>query len=174
MKANFDKCLAEVLKREGGFVNDPRDAGGMTNLGVTKAVYEAWVGYKVSEKIMRSLTPSHVKALYKQRYWDAAKCDLIPSGLDMCIFDFAVNAGVSRAIKTLQGVLGIMQDGIIGPNTIAVMDRFTKAHSASELVDIYQNDRISFYKGLDKFNVFGKGWINRVEAVRLAAKGLTL
>ena len=44
MKENFEIALQALLKHEGGFVNDPRDPGGMTNLGVTKKVWEAFVG----------------------------------------------------------------------------------------------------------------------------------
>ena len=57
MKENFDKCLEMLLHHEGGFINHPRDPGGMTNFGVTRMVYEKWVGRKMSEQDMRDLTP---------------------------------------------------------------------------------------------------------------------
>jgi lysozyme family protein len=68
MKQNFDESLRMLLAHEGGFVNHPQDPGGMTNLGVTKSVYEAWVGHPVTEKTMRDLKPSDVASLYKKRY----------------------------------------------------------------------------------------------------------
>ena len=71
MNDNFDKCLALVLKSEGGFVNNPADPGGMTNLGVTKTVWEEWVGHQVDEKAMRALTPADVAPMYKAKYWMA-------------------------------------------------------------------------------------------------------
>ena len=79
MRGNFDLCLQEVLKHEGGYVNHPKDTGGMTNLGVTKRVYEEWVGHPVNEAIMRGLTVAHVRALYKAKYWDVVKGDDLPA-----------------------------------------------------------------------------------------------
>jgi lysozyme family protein len=106
MKENFDDALKAILKHEGGFVNHPKDPGGMTNLGVTKKVWEAWVGHAVDEKEMRALTPEVVGPMYKKKYWDAVKADEMPDGLDYLMFDFAVNAGPRRAIKTMQKAYG--------------------------------------------------------------------
>jgi lysozyme family protein len=75
MKENFDSALEAVLHHEGGFVNHPRDPGGMTNLGVTKRVWEEWVGHEVDEATMRGLTPDLVAPLYKARYWDKVRGD---------------------------------------------------------------------------------------------------
>ena len=80
MKSNFEACLAEVLKHEGGYVNHLKDPGGMTNLGVTKKVWEEWTGAPADEQVMRSLTPEKVTPLYKKRYWDAVNCDDLPVG----------------------------------------------------------------------------------------------
>ena len=66
MKDNFDRCLRLVLKHEGGFVNHPQDPGGMTNLGVTKRVWESWVKHEVTEKEMRDLKVDDVRDLYKK------------------------------------------------------------------------------------------------------------
>jgi lysozyme family protein len=71
MKENFDSALKQVLDSEGGFSNDQRDPGGMTNLGVTQGTWEMWVGHPVDEKEMRSLTPEKVAPMYKKKYWDA-------------------------------------------------------------------------------------------------------
>ncbi|NDH74160.1 MAG: hypothetical protein EBY53_06475, partial [Rhodobacteraceae bacterium] len=90
MKDNFRQALQAVLQHEGGFVNHPKDPGGMTNLGVTKRVWEEWVGHPVGEKEMRALTPVTVARLYKRKYWDAVKADELPTGLDYLMFDFAV------------------------------------------------------------------------------------
>lgn len=86
MNSNFQKCLELLLVHEGNFVNDSRDNGGMTNLGVTIRTWEEWVGHPVSEKEMRNLTPLMVAPLYKRKYWDACKCDDFVSGLDYCVF----------------------------------------------------------------------------------------
>ena len=91
MLQNFEKSLEMLLKHEGGFVNHPRDPGGATNLGVTKAVYEAWVGRDVTIEEMKDLTHEDVAPIYKKNYWDRCRCDDLDSGLDWAVFDWAVN-----------------------------------------------------------------------------------
>jgi lysozyme family protein len=156
MRENFDRALKEVLKHEGGFVNDPRDSGGMTNLGVTKAVWDKYVGYTSSESEMRALTPEVVAPLYKAQYWGNIG-DELPKGVDYLYFDFAVNAGPSRAAKTLQAALGVIQDGVIGPNTL----RAIKEADPVKLIDKFTDAKEAFYKSLKTFSVFGRGWLNR-------------
>jgi len=104
MNSNFEKCLEMLLVHEGGFVNHPDDPGGMTNLGVTKKVWEEWVGHDVSEKEMRNLTPTMVAPLYQRKYWNACRADDLISGLDYCVFDVAVNSGVGRAISQINAL----------------------------------------------------------------------
>ena len=162
---NFNEALEHVLKHEGGFVNHPSDPGGMTNLGVTRAVWEEWVGRESSEKEMRSLTPEMVAPLYKRKYWDRVKADDLPSGVNYAVFDASVNSGTGRAAKWLQEAVGAVADGAIGPNTIAKV----KAHDADALVNAYCDNRLNFLKGLKTFDTFGKGWTRRVEEVRQVA-----
>ena len=116
--ANFEKALETILHHEGGFVNHPRDPGGMTNLGVTKRVWEGWTQVEADEREMRSLTPEKVGPLYKANYWDRVKGDDLPAGLDLAVFDWAVNSGTGRAAKKLQAMIGTTADGGIGPNTL--------------------------------------------------------
>ena len=73
MNKNYDRCLTMLLKHEGGYVNDPNDAGGRTNLGVTQKVYENWVERDVTEQEMRDLTVEDVAPIYKNEYWDRGK-----------------------------------------------------------------------------------------------------
>ena len=92
MIENFEKCLEMLLVHEGGFVNHPEDPGGMTNLGVTKQVYEDYVDRQVDEEEMRALTKKDVAPIYKKKYWDRCKCDHLKSGIDWAVFDWAVNS----------------------------------------------------------------------------------
>ena len=108
MQNNFDNCLALLLKSEGGYVNNPKDPGGRTNLGVTQKTWEAWVGRESSEKEMRALTKDQVAPLYKAKYWTACYGPQLPLGVDYAVFDAAVNMGVGRAVKLLQESLGIL------------------------------------------------------------------
>ena len=168
MKENFDAALKALLKHEGGYVNHPADPGGMTNLGVTKRVWEEWVGHAVDEQTMRNLTPDLVAPLYKKRYWDAVRADDLPSGVDFVVFDCAVNSGVGRASKFLQQAAGVTDDGKIGPGTLqAVM-----AKDPKELVDAFCDKRQAFLEALPTFATFGKGWSRRVAEVREQGENL--
>lgn len=166
MKENWDEALKHILKYEGGYVHHKDDPGGMTNLGVTKRVWEEWTGKPATEADMRSLTSAMVSPLYKKRYWDAVRGDDLPSGVDLCVFDCAVNAGVGRASKFLQQAVGVNADGQIGPMTIAAVT----AKPADEVIDAFCNLREAHYKSLSTFATFGKGWMNRLGAVEAESK----
>lgn len=168
MKANWDEALKHILKYEGGYVNHPADPGGMTNLGVTKRVWEEWTGKPATEADMRALTPELVGPLYKKRYWDAVSGDLLPSGVDLCVFDCAVNAGVGRASKFLQQAVGVTADGQIGPKTLEAVTKMP----ADELVEKFCNLRETHYKSLPTFDTFGKGWMNRLASVESESKNM--
>lgn len=167
---NFDNCLNVILHHEGGFSNHPADPGGVTNLGVTKKAYEAYVGRTVTVNEMKALTVSKVKPFYKTQYWDKVKCDQLPPGLDLCVFDFAVNAGVSRAARLLQRMVGSLEDGQIGPVTLKRIADAVAAKGVDSLITSYQNMRQSYYESLSTYRVFGKGWSRRVKEVEAAAK----
>lgn len=162
MKANFDAALKAILHHEGGYVNHPADPGGMTNLGVTKRVWEEWVGHEVDEKTMRNLTPEIVGPMYKVKYWDKIKGDELPTGVDYVVFDAAVNSGPGRAAKWLQACVGVDPDGGIGPKTLAAVNAF----DASQLVEDYAKRRLSFLMDLQTWDTFGKGWSRRVAEVQ--------
>ena len=168
MKENFDAALKALLKHEGGYVNHPADPGGMTNLGVTKRVWEEWVGHEVDEQTMRGLTPDAVAPLYRKRYWDAVRGDDLPTGVDLVVFDCAVNSGVGRASKFLQQVVGVADDGKIGPGTIQAVN----SKDPKELVDAFCDHRQAFLEALPTFATFGKGWSRRVAEVREQGENL--
>ena len=168
MLNNWEKSLALVLKSEGGYVNNPADPGGMTNLGVTARVWEEWVGHPVDEKQMRSLTKVDVVPLYQRKYWNACRCSELPTGIDLCVFDTAVNSGPGRAVKLLQQCLGVPADGAIGPKTITAVNQF-KDTALIHLIDEYCTARQAFLISLPTFGTFGKGWTARVQRLKDAA-----
>jgi lysozyme family protein len=165
MNANFDACLAKLLVHEGGYVNHKDDPGGETNLGVTRATWELWVGHPVSEKEMRNLTPLMVSPLYKRKYWDACRADELVSGLDYCVFDVAVNSGVGRAVKLLQQSVGATPDGSFGSITFGLV----KQVDPTTLIERYCARRMEFLESLKSFPVFGRGWSRRVAEVKEVA-----
>ena len=162
---NFEKCLAEVLKHEGGYVDHPADPGGATNRGVTKRVWEEWVGHEVTKDDIKALTVEDVTPLYRKRFWDACKCDNLDAGVDYVVFDIAVNSGTGRAAKFLQDAVGVTADGSIGPRTLAAADGF----GANLIINKMCDRRESFYRSLPTFPTFGKGWIRRSEEVHKKA-----
>jgi len=169
MKENFQAALQALLKHEGGFSNHPLDPGGMTNLGVTKTVWEEWVTHPVTEAEMRALTPAKVAPLYRRKYWDRVCGDELPTGVDLAVFDYAVNSGPGRAVKTLQKVLGVTVDGALGPKTLAqAVNR-----DSSALVEAYNAERLMFLRALPAFETFGRGWSRRVAEVTAQAAQMT-
>ena len=165
MQNNFKNCLTLLLKSEGGYVNNPKDPGGRTNLGVTQKTWEAWVGRESSEKEIKALTKDQVAPLYKAKYWTACYGPQLPLGVDYAVFDAAVNMGVGRAVKLLQESLGCVPDGQIGPRTIQLIDQ----KKPQDVIEGFSNRKTSFYESLSTFATFGKGWLRRVEDVKFAA-----
>jgi lysozyme family protein len=165
MQENWDDSFTAVLKHEGGFVNHPKDPGGMTNLGVTKAAWEGYVGKTVDEAFMRSLTPDVVKPFYKAMYWDKIKGDQLPAGVDYAAYDLAVNSGVGRAAKYLQQIAGVTVDGVLGPKSMGAIRECDPEQTVDALCDM----RLDFLKRLPTFDTFGKGWSIRVADVKAKA-----
>lgn len=162
MKENFEVALKHVFASEGGYSDDPHDNGGATNHGITIGEWQRWVGHPVSKADMRALTKDQVIPLYRKRYWDAVRADELPTGLDYLLFDFGVNAGPSQAIRTLQRSLGVTADGILGPITLGAI----KAQDPHDLIDKFSDAKEAFYRSLNSFQYFGKGWLNRVAYVK--------
>ena len=159
MKSNYDKCLKTILHHEGGYVNHPKDPGGETNLGVTKRVYLEHGG----TKDMKDLLVEDVAPIYKKGYWDKMKGDDLPGGLDLCVFDFGVNAGPGRSAKYLQTMIGTVADGGIGPNTLKAVEAYVSEHGIEKSIENFQEARQEYYEKLSTFATFGKGWTRRVE-----------
>ena len=165
MKENYAQALKQVLKYEGGYVDHPKDPGGPTNKGVTQAVYDSWrKSQNLPTQSVRAIADSEVAAIYKNLYWDRISGDNLPSGVDFAVFDYAVNSGVSRAAKTLQAVVGVTQDGVIGPATIEA----TKTYVAMSIT----NRRLAFMQSLSIWSTFGKGWSARITDVKAQIKAL--
>jgi lysozyme family protein len=168
VKDNFDKCFALVIADEGGFVDHPKDPGGMTNLGVTRKNWEAYLNRDVTEIEMRGLTPDAVKPFYKAMYWDKIKGDQLPAGVDYATYDLAVNSGVGRAAKMLQQIAGVLVDGALGPKSMAAI----RERDPKQMVDALCDMRLAFLKRLPTFDTFGKGWNRRVAKVKAKASDM--
>jgi lysozyme family protein len=136
-------------------------------LGVTKRVYDEWGG----NKNMKDLLVEDVAPIYRKNYWDRMKCDDLPKGLDLCVFDFGVNAGTGRSAKYLQKMIGTTVDGGIGPNTLKAVWNYVDEVGAEGAVKNFQEARQGYYERLKTFETFGRGWTRRVtETTELAIK----
>jgi lysozyme family protein len=162
---NWNACLAFVLASEGGYVDDPQDPGGATNLGITLAVLSQWRHTAVTKADVQALGPAEAGAIYRANYWNATRCPDLPSGVDLLVFDAAVNTGCGRSAKFLQGAAGAVADGAIGPATLAAVATVP----VGTLIPALASARMAYYHSLSTFNHFGAGWTARVQkAVALA------
>ncbi len=164
-QARFDRCLAVVLRLEGGYADDPRDAGGPTNRGVTLAALGEALGHPASERELTALTPAEAGAIYRARYWDPSRCADLPVGLDLMMLDTAVNMGPGEAARLLQGALGLTADGALGPRTL----KLARGADPARAIDAFAAVRTARYRRLAAFSTFGRGWLRRVETVRAQA-----
>ena len=170
----YQECLEMILHHEGGYVNHPDDPGGETNLGVTKKVYDAYCKKNgLRPKSMRDLEVTDVAPIYKTEYWDRVKGDSLHPALALCIFDFGVNAGTGLAVKYIQKIVGTTGDGVIGLNSLYMIDAYVEKHGIDKTVIIYQADRQKYYEKLKHFKTFGRGWTRRVNETTEAALKLT-
>ena len=167
--SRFEDCLAVILAAEGGFVNDPRDPGGATNLGITARTLAAWRHAPVGTEDVRHLGRGEAAAIYRAHYWNTIRGDDLPAGVDLMVFDFAVNAGPARAVRLLQEAVGAFPDGAIGPATLRAV---RGVDDTAALVDRLAAGRIAFYRSLSTFAAFGRGWVKRVEQVKRMARGM--
>lgn len=164
--SNFEACLEIVLLLEGGFSDLATDPGGATNLGITHEVLEAWRGRVVTKDDVRLLTRTEAALIYRARYWALVQCDMLPSGIDLAVFDCAVNQGVGRASRFLQQAANVAVDGQIGPKTLAAVSRAEPRVLLTE----FMARRMNAYGSLTKlFPTFGLGWSRRLMGVAEAA-----
>ncbi|MEY8203969.1 MAG: glycosyl hydrolase 108 family protein [Bermanella sp.] len=173
------QCIAEVMAREGGYVNHPDDRGGPTNYGVTQAVARDH-GYQGD---MQDYPEASAFAVYDKQYWQRLKLDLVAEvspELAIQLFDFGVNSGTSRAAKRLQRLLNSLNnrgkhyrdigvDGGIGTMTLNALKGFHSKrgdHGLEVLTESLNALRIAFCVGITEDNesqeAFAFGWLSRI------------
>jgi len=149
-KLTFDAVFDRLLGHEGGYVDNPKDPGGETNWGISKRSYP--------NVDIKNLTREGAKAIYKKDFWNAVHADTLPSSVAFQLFDFAVNSGISTAIRYFQRSLGVADDGHWGPMSQG------KAESTGEndmLLGI-NAERLDFMSRLANWDSFSRGWARRV------------
>lgn len=169
MKENFAACLKYVLGFEGGYSDLAEDPGGATNLGITQAELTRYRGHAVSKDDVRNLKVDEAGEIYRLHYWQPMRCDDLPAGIDLAVFDCAVNQGTGRAGRFLQLAVHANVDGIVGPKTLgAVMET-----DADHLLIEFMAQRMNAYGLLTSmFHTFGLGWSRRLMETHFLALGM--
>ena len=161
----FDTIIDMVLVHEGGYVDHPSDPGGETKYGISKRAYP--------DLDIKNLTKEDAKELYRKDYWDRIKGDELPPAVACVVVDYAVNSGVSRASKALQGACGIAKgDGIIGPHSLNAVWTTVRNDGVESVVNAVTEQRQGFIRALSTYEVFGKGWERRITETHEKALGL--
>ena len=173
MERNFPEALAHTLQFEGGWANHAHDPGGATMKGVTHKTYADYLGRSVSHDELRDIPDAHLADIYRKRYWDACRCSDLPDGLDLAVFDTAVNTGPGQAARLLQRIVGVPADGGIGPKTIAAVNDYVATHGLHALIEAYTEARQNFYRLLPTYVHFGEGWRKRTDGVAHIAKAVS-
>lgn len=155
--------------------NEARDPNPTLD-GVTQGAYDRWRDRVLGPGHRRSvalMTPSERTAIYED-YFAAARCEMLPSPLDVLHFHYAFNAGPQAAIEVLQGVLGVDADGKVGPITrAAVVSRCgTKAGTAWLFCDLFVA-QLAEYRRMIKSSRLApnaRSWIGRLITVYEAGR----
>ena len=148
MSLSFQQIFDRLIGHEGGYVNDSRDPGGETNWGVTKRTAQD----------MKTMTRQQAYEIYHRAFWVRYQCDQMPPAIAYQFFDAAVNHGFGNASRMLQRAVGVLDDGIIGKYSLEAINR----NPISDTLMVLNGERLNFYTRLEKFDRYGKGWVNRV------------
>lgn len=171
---NLPACLAVTLKHEGGYTSNRADRGNWTSgkigVGVLKGTKYGIAAHAYPNLDIKNLTVNDVKPIYEKDYWKPARCENLPYGVDLAVFDFGVNSGVSRAVKYLQAVVGAKADGVAGSETVAK----AQAMDGKAVIQKLSAKRMSFVKGIPNFSAFIKGVSKRVADVEAKAVAMWL
>jgi lysozyme family protein len=147
---NFLTAINRVLGAEGGYTYNPADPGGETKWGISRRSYP--------NLDIKNLTRDQAIALYRRDFWDAAKLGDLPLSIASQMLDFAVNSGAGTATRALQRAVGVADDGLVGPHTIAAL----RASEPHDLIMRFLAERLVFMTGLRGWSDFGKGWARRI------------
>lgn len=161
----FLRCVDEVFRSEGGYANDPKDRGGPTMMGITQATLADWRKRPVTAAEVAALTRAEALEIYRVNYWNRLRCDDLPPGIDLMVFDFGVNAGIGASAKMLQRALNVPSDGIIGPMTLDAARRAEPFSLLRRMAWL----REDHYRSSSDFGHFGRGWLARNETVLAAS-----
>lgn len=170
--ARFQRLHGFVKRWEGGFADHPRDKGGPTNMGITLATLADWRGAEVTREDVRALGRAEADAIFRANYYTLCRCNEMPERVAMVVYNGAVLHGPGSSIKLLQGgfnALGMTADGAplevdgrLGPITMAAV----RETDPGVLSAAYMDEEDAYFRAHDDFDIFGRGWLNRLAALR--------
>lgn len=166
--SKFDVSFPEFQRNEGGYVNHPDDPGGPTNKGVTLANFRKYVKPNGTVEDLKKISNDQVKTVFRVQYWDKSRGEELPWGVGHVVGDFGINSGPSRANKHLQAAVGVTQDGVIGPATLAAVS----AANPLEVIKKVSESRRKFVRGLKNYPSFKNGWERRIDEAEAFATSL--
>lgn len=159
---NFEIAFQRLIGHEGGYSNDRNDpgnwTGGKVGVGFLKGTKFGLAANTYPKLDIKNITVVEAKEIYKRDWWDKLGADQLHPAIVYQLWDFAINAGKSRAVKELQQVAGVPDDGIIGPKTISAV----KIMEVNDVLLKLAAERLKFYTSLSTWDRYGKGWTNRV------------
>jgi lysozyme family protein len=160
--SNFDDAFAHVIGVEGDYSNHEDDRGGPTKYGITQDTLSSYRGKSVSVNDVKNLQITEAKLIYRSRYWNPISGDSIKSNLvATIIFDQAVNRGVSTAAQSIQAILGVKVDGVIGPKTIEALNNSSPKTTAFKFICEAQEHYARIVQRNNSQAVFLVGWLRR-------------
>ena len=168
--ADVTKLIPHILKFEGGFVDDPDDLGGQTNKGVTYQTYKLYRRRKglpePTVEDLKNLSDEEFTDILKTLYWDVCLGDRINSqSVANAIVDWAWNSGTVTAVKEVQRILGVEDDGIVGNITLAAINSYSPLplFGAIQTARKFYIERICISRPKNK--KFYKGWMSRISSI---------
>lgn len=174
MSSKFEACHAFTAREEGGWADDRYDPGGATKYGITIHTLGRWRKRPVTKDEVRALTKEEAKRIYQAWYWRPIRGDDLPAGVDLTVYDYGVNSGPARSVKSLQRALGVVADGKVGD--VQTLPALRKS-DPRKIIAAVNDERLRFVQSLKTWWRFGKGWaarIGRCRATSLAWAGATV
>lgn len=147
---NFDIAFDRLLGHEGGYVNNPADPGGETNWGISKRSYP--------HLNIKDLTREQAKDIYLRDFWNYIHADKLYDGVAFQLLDFAINSGITTAVRYFQRALGVADDGHWGP----ISQRAANAASETDQIMLLNAERLDFMTRLNNWPNASRGWARRI------------
>lgn len=158
----IEQTIDEILDRERGFVDHPADKGGPTNLGITIPTLARFRGKPVTIADIRGLSVLEARAVYRSGLYIGRFEKVENEALFSLLCDMAVHHGTDAAARYLQRAVGVTEDGIIGPKTIAALETLDVGRTYRKVVASRARLFGKIISRDSKQSVFAAGWMNRL------------